>query len=205
MKTLAILGAGGHGKVIADAAVLSGWEHIVFFDDAWPELQHINHWRLYGNFQDLLTQHIRFDGVIIGIGNNDVRFERAGLLTQAGANIVTICHPSAIVSPFAQVGIGTVIMAGAIINIDAVIGQHCIINTGAIIEHDVILGDCVHISPNASLAGGVHVGSLSWIGLGANVRQQIQIGTRVMLGAGAAAVRNTPDNCTLIGVPAKIR
>lgn len=205
MKTLAILGAGGHGKVIADTASAAGWEKIIFFDMDWPNFRPVRHWSICGNFDDLLAQLPFIDGVIIGIGDNQIRYEKACLLNQVNAPFVTIIHPRAMISPFVKIGLGTVVMAGAIINIDAQVGHHCIINSGAILEHDVKIADYVHISPNASLAGGVIVDSFSWVGLGVTVRQKIHIGTRVILGAGSVLVQNTPNHCTMIGVPAKIK
>ena len=101
------------------------------------------------------------------------------------ATYLTAIHPKSIVSNYAKIGEGSVVMAGAIINSDSVIGKHCIINTGAVIEHDCILEDFVHVSPNASLAGSVLVGEGTHIGIGAIVIQDVKID------ADNAAITNT--------------
>lgn len=202
MKTLAVLGASGHGKVIADCAELCGWQSVVFFDDAWPDRLENGPWAVMGNTDKLLASLSDFDGVVVAIGHCRIRQDKIGLLRAAGAPLVTLIHPRAVVSPYAQVGQGTVIFAGAVVNVDARIGEGGIINTGATIDHDCVLGDAVHISPGANLAGGTVVGDRSWIGIGSSVKQLIVIGADVIVGAGASVVKNIPDGLTVVGVPA---
>jgi sugar O-acyltransferase (sialic acid O-acetyltransferase NeuD family) len=205
MKTLAILGASGHGKVVADAALCSGWRDVVFFDDTWPELKEIGLWSVVGNTESLLTTASLYDEVIVAIGSNRTRLERINQLRRAGIPLATIVHPSAVLSAHAKIEAGSVVFAGAIINIDCSIGAGCIINTGATLDHDCKLGEAVHVSPGANLAGGVHVGNLSWIGIGSSVRQNIVIGSEAIIGAGAVVVHDIHDNCTAVGVPARIK
>ena len=204
MKRLAILGASGHGKVVADAARCAGWSDIVFFDDAWVSVTDILDWQVVGRLEDLLRDAYQFDGVIIAIGNNEIRQDIAKRLSDAGIVLSTIIHPAACISRYATIQPGSVIFAGAVLNPACYIGNSCIINTNATIEHDCILADGVHVSPNASLGGHVCVGDLSWIGIGASIKQQITIGKRVMIGAGAVVVSNISDNATAVGVPARI-
>lgn len=203
MKCLAILGASGHGKVLADIAESCGWKSIVFFDDAWPGLQDNVHWPVAGDTDSLLAQLTQFDGVIVGIGNNILRQLKMQVLHDAGAKIVSLVHPGATVSRYASLGKGSVVMAGVVINVDVVTGQGVILNTGCSIDHDTILGDFVHISPGARLAGSVQIGDLSWIGMGASVRQLVHIGAKVTVGAGAAVVSHVLDGLTVVGVPAR--
>lgn len=204
MKRLAIIGASGHGKVVADAASCGGWKGIVFFDDAWPTLTHVFDWRVAGRTEDLFRDVHHFDGVVIAIGNNAVRQSIAKKFNETDVVLSTIVHPTACISRFATIGQGSVVLAGAVLNPDCHIGDNCIINTNATIEHDCVLENGVHVSPNASLGGHVYVGNLSWIGIGASVKQATVIGMRVMVGAGAAVVSNIPDNVTVVGVPARI-
>lgn len=205
MSTLAILGAGGHGKVVADAAQAGGqWREVVFFDQDWPGQTHNGPWEVVGDEAQLLDRVREFDGVAVAIGANDVRLACARRLRAAGATLATVIHPAAVVSQHASVGAGTVIFATAVVNPGASIGKACIINTAATVDHDCNLADGVHISPGAHLGGGVQVGAASWIGIGASIRQYLQLGANTIVGAGAAVVRSFPGDVTLVGVPARI-
>ena len=204
MKRLALLGASGHGKVVADAALAAGWQDVVFFDDAWPDMSMNGHWPVAGNTAALLERLHDFNGVLVSIGNCAVRWQKQQMLQAAGAPLVTVVHPHACVSPFARLGVGTVVMAGAVVNVDAVVGESSIINTGATLEHDAILAHAVHISPGANLSGNVVVGACSWIGVGAAVRQGVRIGAGVMVGAGAVVVTAVADGLTVVGSPARV-
>ena len=204
MKRLAILGASGHGKVVADIAETCGWDQVEFYDDAWPEIKNNGSWTVKGNSQCLLDNMSQYTGIFVAIGNNIIRAEKLTWLYCHNAPVVTLCHPSAVVSQYASIGSGTVIMPGVIINADTAVAEGCILNTGCSVDHDCTLGRCVHISPGARLAGGVSVGEYSWIGIGASVRQLVNIGKRVTVGAGAAVVSDLPDTVTAVGVPAKL-
>lgn len=114
-----------------------------------------------------------------------------------------LAHPSAILSPSATIGAGTLIVAGSILNADARLGMGVILNTGASVDHDCEIGDFAHISPGARLAGGVRIGARSWIGIGAVVREGVTIGADVMVGAGAAVICDIADGTQVAGVPAK--
>lgn len=203
MKRLAILGASGHGKVVADIAECCGWQHVDFFDDAWPELQQNGPWQIVGDTAVLLSSMANYDGIVVAIGNNAIRSQKLQDLKSDGACLVTLLHPTATISRYAFVGIGSVVMAGAIVNAGASIGVGAILNTGCSVDHDCTLGDAVHVSPGARLAGDVHVGDCCWVGIGASVRQGTTIGARTVIGAGAAVVNNLPDGVTAVGVPAR--
>ncbi|UQB43353.1 acetyltransferase [Thiomicrospira microaerophila] len=202
MKRLAILGASGHGKVVADIAELNGWD-VVFFDDAFPRVSHLAHWSVMGNTQDLLADLQRFDGCFVAIGNNRIRLDKQQMLAEKGATFPVLIHPSAVVSRYAKVEAGCVVMAGAVVNPFALVQQACIINTSATIDHDCVLAEGLHISPGAHLAGAVSVGTCSWVGIGASVKQCVKIGAHVVVGAGAAVVKDVSDGLTVVGVPAK--
>lgn len=203
MKRLALLGASGHGKVVADAALAGDWDEVVFFDDAWPQRQRNGLWSVTGDSAALMTRLNEFQGVLVAIGDCAVRWDRHQALQAAGAPLVTVVHPAATVSHHAVLGPGTVVMAGAVVNIDASVGQAGIINTGATVDHDCQLGDAVHICPGAHLSGNVQVGCCSWVGVGAAVKQGMTIGERVMVGAGAVVVQAVSDGLTVVGNPAK--
>ncbi|MGE8498725.1 MAG: acetyltransferase [Pseudomonas sp.] len=203
MKHLAVLGASGHGKVVADTAEACGWQSVVFFDDAWPTKVQNGAWSVVGGTSDLLTRLADFDAVLVAIGDNRIRLEKLAVLKASGALFTSLVHPAATVSRHATVEEATVVFAGAIVNAFATIGAGCILNTGCSVDHDCVLEAGVHVSPGAHLAGGVRVGEASWIGIGACARQSLCIGKGVIVGAGAVVVTDVADGVTVTGVPAR--
>ena len=202
MRRLAILGASGHGKVVADAATAAGWDACLF-DDRWPLPE--GHWPLLGTTQHLVERLGEFDGVIVAIGDNATRLRLHRSLAAQGARLASIVHPRACISPHAELGAGSVVMAGAVVNVDARLGVACIVNTGATIDHDCQLGDGVHVSPGANLSGGVRVGDASWIGVGSCVKQGVTIGGLARVAAGAVVIHDVEDGATVLGCPARPR
>jgi sugar O-acyltransferase (sialic acid O-acetyltransferase NeuD family) len=203
MKCLAILGAGGHGKVVADAALLTGWDEIHFYDAAWPQRIENSRWTIVGNGQSLINQLEKYEGVIVAIGDNQIRWEEHTKLVNKNAKLVSIIHPSAELSTSAVIGCGTVVLAKSVINIDTKIGDACIVNTGSTIDHDCIVEDSAHICPGVNISGSVSVGFGCWIGVGASVKQGVNIGRRSVVGAGAVVIADVLDCLTVVGNPAK--
>jgi sugar O-acyltransferase (sialic acid O-acetyltransferase NeuD family) len=203
MRPLVILGAGGHGKVVADAAAASGeFSSISFLDDSFPDTLEVSGWQVIGKLGDISKQAPGC-AAIVALGDNDLRSEWLGKLIGLGIEVATIRHPMAIVAERVSIGEGTVLMAGSVINIDASVGKGCIINTGSTIDHDCLLGNCVHVSPGASLGGGVVVGECAWIGIGACVIHNINIGARCIVGAGSVVLQPVENGATVGGCPAK--
>ena len=112
-------------------------------------------------------------------------------------------HPTAVISQYSQIGLGSVVMANAVINPFVKIAQACIINTASSIDHDCTLAVGVHVSPGGNIAGGVKIGKHSWLGIGSSVKQLVQIGDNVTVGAGAVVVDDLDSDQTVVGVPAK--
>lgn len=204
MARLIVFGAGGHGKVVADAAESQGkWRAIAFVDDRWPGLQHSGAWPVIGAIARYAEVIEPGDEVIVAIGNAGVRSALLQQLAAQGYPVATVIHPSAAVSKYARLAPGVVVFANAVVNVDAVLGVGCIVNSHAVVEHDVVLGTAVHICPGAAVAGGVSIGDQTWVGIGSAIRQGLSIGAGVMIGAGAAVVSNISDQQTVVGVPAK--
>ena len=197
-KKIIIIGASGHGKVLADLAIKNKYEILGFLDDGKPEGE-ICGFPIIGKVEKCLEYQEQCE-FIIAIGNNAIRKKIAEMYPVKWA---TLIHPTAVLGLNAEISEGTVVMANAVINPEAKIGKHCIINTAAVVEHDNVLADYVHISPNAALAGTVHVGEQTHIGIGAAVRNNIQITENVVIGAGAVVVKNICEQGIYFGTPAR--
>ena len=189
MSKLIIIGAGGHGRVVADAAN----RECVFVDKEAGDQKGVL------AMEDLSSLQQNDDEVIVGIGDNNTRMKVLSGLS----NIATVVHEDATVSESATLGDGTVVFARAVVNPNASVGRGCIINTAATVDHDCVLEDGVHISPGAHVGGGVSIGTCSWIGIGASVKHGVKIGDNVIVGASAAVVNDIRDGVTVVGVPAR--
>ena len=199
MKKIAIIGASGHGKVVADIAKKNGYESIVFLDDN-ESVQMCGDYPVIGNAKK--ASELNCD-VIVAIGNAKVRQRIQEELIRGSVHIVSLIHPNAVIADDVPIGVGTGVMAGAIINPGATIGDGVIVNTSASVDHDCIIEDYVHVSVGAHVAGTVHIGMGTWIGAGAVVSNNITIGNDCMIGAGAVVIRDMSDACTVVGNPAK--
>lgn len=193
-NNLAIIGKGGHSKVVAEIASLCDWINLIFFDDFDSSLP---------NVEDFYSDAKKFDAVFVAIGNNDIRLEIIEECKKRSIEVANLIHPSAIISSSASLGVGIVIMPMAVVNAASKIGDGCILNTSCSVDHDCVLSSCVHISPGAHLAGGVSVGTKSWIGIGACVKEKITIGENIQIGAGGVVVADLEFPGLYKGVPVK--
>ena len=197
-EPIILIGGSGHAKVIIDCIRSSGDRIFGILDDGIEIGTTVLGVPVLGKTADY-TQYpgYRF---LVAIGSNPVRRRIAENMDVEWA---TVFHPAAVVSSYASVGAGTVVMANAVINPDAVVGNHCIINTGAIVEHDNVLEDYVHVSPGAALGGTVRVGNGTHIGIGSCVRNNVTICANCVIGAGSVVVKDIIESGTYIGVPAR--
>ena len=195
---LTIIGASGHGRVIADIARLNGYDEIEFLDDN-KELKFCGKYPVVGNSEK--AKDVQND-MIVGIGNAKIRQQIMEQLSDK--HLVTLIHPNAVIAEDVVIGKGSVVMAGTVINPGAVIGKGCIVNTCSSIDHDCNVNDFVHVSVGAHLCGTVTVEESTWIGAGATVSNNIMICSNCTIGAGAVVVKNIDKNGTYIGVPARV-
>lgn len=200
MNQLVIIGASGHGKVVADIAKQNGYDPIVFLDDN-ETVKDCGGYEVVGKCSSFTDYDC---DIFVAIGNPVVREMFLKELEKSGKNIPVLIHPGAIVAENAAIGKGTVIAAGAVVNPGAVIGNGCIINTCASVDHDCGVENCVHVSVGAHVAGTVSIGQRTWIGAGATVSNNVSICEDTMVGAGAVVVKDICEKGTYVGVPARI-
>ncbi len=201
-KTLVIIGAGGHGRVVEDCAESIGcYNNIIFLDDCFentsPNAQKnlvgpIKNWHQYRDTADF----------IVAIGNNKLRASLLQQLASDSCFISTLIHPTAFISKKSKVASGVVIFANAVVNTGARIDEGCIINTAATVDHDCHIQAYCHISPGVNIAGGVNVGQFSWLGIGSSVIEYITLAENTQSGAGAVITGSTQSNKLYLGVPA---
>lgn len=199
-ERLIIIGAGGHGKVVADIAIaMNKWQSIAFLDGD-KSIKTCMGLPVIGEPTEAVKHKDNAD-FFVAIGNNAMREKIQEQLESEGISVVSLVHPSAIIGSEVKIGHGSAIMPNVVINSSSVIGKSCIINTRSSLDHDNLLGDYVHISPGASLAGTVKVGKGSWLGIGSIVSNNINICSGCKLGAGAVVVKDITESGTYAGVP----
>lgn len=194
---LIIIGASGHGKVVADIAKLNGYTHIAFLDDD-ESIKDCAGYPVLGvvDCADSLE-----GALFVAIGQANVRKRLMDRYRER--NFPVLIHPNAVVADSVEMGEGSVVMAGAVVNPYSVIGKGSIINTSASVDHDCALGDFVHVSVGAHLCGNVWVDEGTWIGAGAVVSNNVAVCSGCMIGAGAVVVKDVLLSGTYVGVPAR--
>jgi len=197
MNRLIIIGASGHGKVVADIAKKTGYNDIVFLDDD-TTIKGNAGYKVLGPVSMISD----LDGdLFIAIGNDKVR--RMLMNRESNRFFPILIHPDSVVADDVEIGMGTVVMAGVVINPGTVIGRGCIVNTSSSIDHDCRIGDFCHISVGSHIAGTVTVGDGTWVGEGSTVINNVNICNGCFIGAGAVVIRSIEEKGTYVGVPAK--
>lgn len=201
---LILLGAGGHARVVAEAALAAGWQVAGFLDPGRAPGELVLGLPVLDRGDDLspfLDGHSFFPA----IGDGHIRWKEYERLRDAGATIATIIHPGAIISPSVTVGEGAVVMAGAVIQAESAIGPAAIVNTGATIDHDCRIGAGVMVAPGATLCGGISVGDHSFIAAGAVLVPGVTVGRSAFVGAGTVVVEPLADGAKLKSVRRPLR
>ncbi len=184
---LLVVGAGGHGRSVAESALLGArFELVGFVDDSWQTLPDIWGYPLLGGMDSLASQHSLVDLAIVAIGNNALRRQLQESLIMLGFELATVVHPSALVSPSAVIGRGCAVMAGAIVGTEAQLGSGVIVNCGAIVDHHCIVEDFGHLGVKAAMAGGAVLGSFAWMQAGASLGYGVNIPPGSVLKPGEA-------------------
>lgn len=187
-----IVGAGGHGRAVAEALrQLKGLTIAGFLDDG--EQRDVWEWRVLGPTNRSLEAYRRLaDSAIVAIGNNEHRRSLHLRLVEAGFRMVSVVHPRALVSPTAKVGEGCAVMAGAIVGTEAVLEEGVIVNSGATVDHHCRVEAFGHVGTNCAMAGGSVLGRGAWMQAGAALAYGVQVAAGDVLQPGearAAAVK----------------
>lgn len=196
---LAVFGAGGFSREVYDLVLSCGHTVVGFVDDVVGPTHSPSGLPVHRSVDGMDV-----NGVVIAVGDT-VQRERLATLIEARTSLVTLIHPSACVSPSAQIGKGSLVMQNVVVNAQAVVGQSVILNVGCCVAHDCSVGDFCHIAPAVQLAGGSTVGARTFCGTASVILPGVAVGAGCMLGAGAVVNRNVSDGLTVVGVPARPR
>ena len=199
---LIIIGASGHGKVVADIAIkMNKWQSIAFLDDD-ESIKTSMGLEVIGRTADAFTYKDEAD-FFVAIGSNTTREKIQEKLIEQGINVICLIHPSAVIGTNVEIGFGSVVMAGVVINSSSRIGNGCIINTSSSLDHDNMIEDYVHISPGVRTAGSVSIGKGTWLGIGSVVSNNVNMCSGCKVGAGAVVVKDITKPGTYVGVPVR--
>ncbi|MBX4270567.1 NeuD/PglB/VioB family sugar acetyltransferase [Clostridium estertheticum] len=181
MSDLLIIGAGGHGRVVAETAELEGrWDNIRFLDDRTDVDMVLGH-KIIGKMDEYERNSKKYEYAIVCIGDNEKRLKLIKEILKVGYKVPVIIHPKAFVSKYSDVGYGSVILAGVVINTGARIGMGCIININSSVDHDCEVYDGVHICSGSVVRSMCKVGGLSYIGAGSVVKSGVVLQERFVL------------------------
>lgn len=191
MMRVAIIGAGGHGQVVADALLRMAHAGAAvtlagFVDDA-PGVGPVLGAPVVQRRDDLAH-----DAAIIAIGDNRRRADVFAEIRAAGVALATVIHPSAVVAPDVSIGDGAVLCAGVVVNTQARIGENAIVNTGATVDHHCVIGAHAHLAPGVHLAGNVTIGEGTLVGIGSVAIPGITVAAWTLVRAGTTIVKGVP-------------
>ena len=197
-KRLIVIGAGGHGRVCAEAAELAGFRDIAFLDD-----KKVEGLPVIGTLNDI-EKYKSSSCFFVAVGDNLIRKKIMKTIKELGGELASIVHPFSSVSKSAEIGEGTVIMAGAVVQANAKIGSGVIINTCSSVDHDCVIGNWSHVAVGAHLAGAVKTGESVLLGAGCVVINNISVTDHCIVGAGTAVICEIKTAGTYVGVPARL-
>lgn len=202
-----IVGAKGHAKEILDLFEKQNrTEKLFFFDDYSKDLSK----KLFDKFKILKTENevkevFKLEnGFVLGLGgvvNRKMMFKK---FIELGGEPFSIISNNATIGLYnVFLGKGLNIMHNVSVFNDVTIGNGTLLNSFVSVHHDCEIGQFCEISPGARVLGRVKVGNYTSIGANAVVLPDVVVGDNVTIGAGAVVTKNTGDNATYVGIPAK--
>ena len=197
-QPIAVLGAGGHAKVVIGALRAGGANVTVFDDDETIAGRRVSGVEVQGPIARARELGIR--RAVIAVGDN---LARKRIAESFQFEWVQVRHPTAWIDPTSRIGIGSVIFAHAVVQGDTEIGDHVIVNTGATVDHDCIVASYAHLAPGVHVGGGVSIGEEALVGVGASIKPRLSIGDKALIGCGAAVVNDVAAGIRVAGVPAR--
>lgn len=210
MQDIIILGTGGNAIDIADAVAANEQKGancrvLGFLDDnadLWG--QRLGAWPVLGSLGDASrfpqTSFINGIGSPVNFCKKPEIIARTGLSAERFASII---HPTAWVSPSAQLGQGVTILSNVSIGANARLGDHVIVLPNSVISHDDVIGDYSCIASGVCISGNVTIGHCCYLGTKSAIRGFVRIGARVLVGMGSVVLNNISDNQTVVGAPAR--
>ncbi|ASD63967.1 NeuD/PglB/VioB family sugar acetyltransferase [Bdellovibrio bacteriovorus] len=169
-KPIFIIGAGGHSKVTSEIITSQNWEILAYIDEG-STSDHFLGKPVFKSLEQAESANPSVDHAFIAIGNNEARSKWANILSKNDYTLPHFVHPSALVSPSAQLSQGVLVCAMAVVGPSAIVGQGTIVNCGAIIDHDSVVGSFAHLSQRVLVSGGAKIGSNALVGPGSIIEK----------------------------------
>lgn len=204
-RRVAIVGAGDHGRVIAELVSALRWGAVIIEPRAADDVPQTSPPPLSvdGSLENPEAWRDRIDGFVVALGDNRRRSEVWERCLALGLAPITLVHPRAIVLGGARLEDGAQVCAAAVVGSDARVAGNAIVNTGATVDHDVVVESHAFVGPGCHLAGRVTVAEGAFLGTGAVVIPGRRIGAWAVVGAGAAVIEDVVDGARVAGVPAR--
>jgi sugar O-acyltransferase (sialic acid O-acetyltransferase NeuD family) len=206
--SLVIVGAGDHGRVIAEAARAAGHSILGFVQPSGPagSAGEVDGLPILGTLDDPQVQaRVGHEAsFVVALGSNAPRKAAYAECLRHGWQPASIVHPTAILLGGSRIGEGSQVCAAAVIGVGAEVGADVIVNTAASVDHDGRIHDHAFIGPGARLAGRVTVEAGAHVGIGAVVREGCTIGAWSYVAAGAVVVSDVPGHTRVAGIPARL-
>ena len=200
---IVILGASGHGSVVAEIAQLNGYSTFFLDDDEQKAGHSINGVECIGKLKKLRELCPKSFLVALGVGDNKTRKRLYKLVNDLGFQMPNLIHPTAVVSESSVLGDANLVGCRAILNPHCSIANGSIINTSAVVEHHVSVASFVHLSPGSILCGAANVGEACWIGANATIIECVRLQNNITIGANSCVINDIDAPGCYAGSPTR--